>query len=708
MGLLGRLVVEITGDSTKLDKSIDRSQNRFQKFSKFVGRAAPIVGAAIVGIGVASLKAASDAEETESKFNTVFSGLRKQAQATAKSLSENYGLSQKAAQQLLGDTGDLLTGFGFTQEAALDLSNQVNTLAVDLASFTNFSGGAEGASAALTKALLGERESIKSLGIAITEADINRLAEDKGIVGELTRQEKAALTLEIAISQSKNAIGDFERTQASFANQSRVLTGRVNDVAVSLGKNLLPAASFVTAGINDFLLVINDLLTDESDLEGVTRTLTEATNEYKTAVTELEEKAGELSETEKTVLETRRQLAKAEILKTIVETAKAFEDNASATGLYTSQIRFARQDILELTKGLQFLNDQEERGISNAEFSFKQEGARHRQRINRQQAIEKLFEFRLKESKAAENLSKADEQRVLAISAIANALNAQIVTTADLIGIDEDLQAQILNRLEEIQKAEAAAEKAARDAKGNREDDLKDETKLTEEELKKRAKAAEDLAKAMDESFKKSADALDQYQQDVLKKQEEQAEEAKKRIEDVTASIIPHVETVTKILGETIAAGAEGWEVFKEGAKDAIATVIEGFAKQFAVQAGGAFATLNFPLGIALSGASAAAFAGAAFVRALAEGGVVTGPTPAIIGEAGREAVLPLTNQDVMADLANQITRQMPINNIFEPTNNINFPNQLMLNIEGKQINAYITEASRNGRILIDSNRGIT
>ena len=91
---------------------------------------------------------------------------------TAETFKKSFGLSSQAAMGLLADTGDLLVGFGFTEKEALNLSKQVNELAVDLASFTNFSGGADGASQALTKALLGEREAIKSLGIAITEADL--------------------------------------------------------------------------------------------------------------------------------------------------------------------------------------------------------------------------------------------------------------------------------------------------------------------------------------------------------------------------------------------------------------------------------------------------------------------------------------------------------------------------------------------------------
>lgn len=227
---------------------------------KSIGIAALAVGAARA-IGRMSgnlVRAASDAEETANKFGVTFRGINSQAEATASNLAENFGLAQDEAQSLLANTGDLLTGFGFTRESALDLSTQVQELAVDLASFTNVEGGAQQASQALTKALLGERESIKTLGIAITEADIGRLAEEKGITGELTRQQKAALTLELAIRQSGNAIGDFERSQASFANQSRIAESRVRDISVSLGQGLLPFANLAVTAFNDLTSGVAD------------------------------------------------------------------------------------------------------------------------------------------------------------------------------------------------------------------------------------------------------------------------------------------------------------------------------------------------------------------------------------------------------------------------------------------------------------------
>ena len=244
---IGFLNFKFGADLKGFDRAMKKAQKSLKKFGKNIQRTGENLTTGltlpILGLGAASLKLASDFEETDSKFKSVFSSIQTEAEETAKVLSDSFGLSELSAKQLLSNTGSLLVGFGFTEQSALELSKQVNELAVDLASFTNFSGGAEGASRALTKALLGERESLKSLDIAITETDLKDFAADHGLVWkELDRVAKAQLTYQLALKQSQPAVGDFEKTQAGFANQVRITKGELTDAAISLGEHLLPMA----------------------------------------------------------------------------------------------------------------------------------------------------------------------------------------------------------------------------------------------------------------------------------------------------------------------------------------------------------------------------------------------------------------------------------------------------------------------------------
>ena len=168
----------------KLNKQYTALEKQNNKLSKSTGKytfALAALGAGLyksIKFFSESIDVAIEAEETYNKFSVVFKDVDKEATKAATNLAKNFGLARGESQKLLSDTGDLLTGFGFTGEAALDISTKLNELAVDLASFTNVEGGATRASRALTSALLGETEQAKSLGIVIRQADVqNRLAQ---------------------------------------------------------------------------------------------------------------------------------------------------------------------------------------------------------------------------------------------------------------------------------------------------------------------------------------------------------------------------------------------------------------------------------------------------------------------------------------------------------------------------------------------------
>jgi hypothetical protein len=100
---------------------------------------------------------------------------------------------------------------------------------------------------------------LKALGIAILEDDVKKqmaINSAKGLTFETERQAKAQATLDLAIQQSGNAIGDYARTQDSFANQSRLMRSRLEDIAVELGQVFLPlmtkVVTVITSVINWF------------------------------------------------------------------------------------------------------------------------------------------------------------------------------------------------------------------------------------------------------------------------------------------------------------------------------------------------------------------------------------------------------------------------------------------------------------------------
>lgn len=495
--LLGNLVWKITGDSTNFDKAVAGTEKKAEGFGgklKGIGIAAAAafsVGA-IVNFGKKLIGITSDAEETANKFGVVFSTIKGEADAAAYNLEKNYGLSGKAAQQLLSDTGDLLTGFGFTQESALNLSEQVNTLAVDLASFTNYSGGAEGASAALTKGLLGEREALKSLGIAITDADIKQLAEDNGIVGELDRQTKASLTLELALKQSKNAIGDFARSQDSFANQSRIAESALADLGTTIGKKILP---FATAGVSSFgklVKSIDDAISGKVNLSGATNDLIDSSKTYSSIIEELKTKGDALNETEKQTLNARADIAKQSMIENLVKlseeygkaTKKIDEQNASVE--YQTQAYTA---ATEERKKLAEMSEEEKKANFFDETEYLARIALIDQAIVDYQR--QLGETRIKQT-------EMNEEQQQALYSIARAYNAGTVSIAEYKSLNVEFYNAIIKASGEVKKLDADQEKAAKEAK-KRADEQEARDKKEADRKAKLSKLVDDRTAALED-----------------------------------------------------------------------------------------------------------------------------------------------------------------------------------------------------------------
>ena len=271
---IGVAYVEVRASTAKLKTDLNAMQKQTETTTRKIAAGFAKVTGAIFAARAAwnfakeAKNAARDAQETRSKFNTVFESIRAEANKTADTFASAFGIAGTTARKLLGDTGDLLVGFGFTEKAALEMSKEVNSLAQDLASFTNFSGGAEGASAALTKAILGEAESAKSLGIVIRQNTKEFRAEIKQIMdstGATQQQAKAQVILAQAYSQSQKAIGDYARTSEGAANLERRLDEQYKETIESIGEGLMPAYRGLLGTLSSLLKLVTPIVSAVRD-----------------------------------------------------------------------------------------------------------------------------------------------------------------------------------------------------------------------------------------------------------------------------------------------------------------------------------------------------------------------------------------------------------------------------------------------------------
>ncbi|MHA1212935.1 MAG: hypothetical protein ACTSSH_10785, partial [Candidatus Heimdallarchaeota archaeon] len=245
-----QFLIDAEDDTKAALQSAQRGMDKLHGKVKAMGPAfqkMALAGAAALtatGIGLwEATQAAANAQETFSKFDTVFDDVGVKAEETAQNLRNSWGLAESSAKELLASTGDLLVGIGLTGDEALKLSDKTIKLGIDLASFQNYTGGAKGAVEALTKGLLGEREMLKGLGIVILESDLKLKLVENGtdkLTGTALKAARAEATLQLAMEQSQKAQGDYHRTQGSVVNRQRELAERTKELSETIGKIFIP------------------------------------------------------------------------------------------------------------------------------------------------------------------------------------------------------------------------------------------------------------------------------------------------------------------------------------------------------------------------------------------------------------------------------------------------------------------------------------
>ena len=112
------------------------------------------------------------------------------------------------------------------------------------------------ATTALGAIFTGETESLKKLGIVMTEANLKTFALSQGIqknIKDMTQAEKTQLRYAFIMANTTNAQGDFARTQDGAANQMRIFSQGLKELATEFGQILLPAFTKIVSAANNMI-----------------------------------------------------------------------------------------------------------------------------------------------------------------------------------------------------------------------------------------------------------------------------------------------------------------------------------------------------------------------------------------------------------------------------------------------------------------------
>lgn len=215
---------------------------------------------AVVGAGAAAVKMGSDYVESLNKVDVAFKNDAKGVESWSKTTLEQYGIAGGTALDMASLFGDMGTSMGFPTDKAAGMSEKLVGLAGDLASFKNI--GLDEASTALKSIFTGETESLKNLGIVMTDNNLQNYAISKGIktkTADMTESEKVQLRYNFVMDKTKNAQGDYVRTADGTANSTRTLTERVKELSADLGQQLLPIITPIIQYVSNLIKQFSQL-----------------------------------------------------------------------------------------------------------------------------------------------------------------------------------------------------------------------------------------------------------------------------------------------------------------------------------------------------------------------------------------------------------------------------------------------------------------
>lgn len=768
------LLVKISADTSELSKALKDSKSKLQE----VGRSFQTIGAGLsaavtlplVGVGTAAIKAAMEAQESESLFEVSMGNMAGAARAWSEDLRKQLGLNAYEVRKNVGTFYNMFDAMGLGSKSAYELSTGLTKLAYDMASFYNLNP--EEAFQKLRAGITGQVEPLKRLGIVVDEASVKTYAYTHGIAqmgSELTQQQKVMARYGLIMEQTKNAQGDLARTMDSPTNKLRVLGSQLKQTAIDLGMALMPAFQallsvaqkgvkiiseviqafnslpkpiqtiiVVMAGLaaaagpvmmitGQFLKMLPALITRFKLMIGAINPLTIAIGAAAAAgftlyniLSQLKEQEEYNRQADERLRETQEKL-KAKLWEAAQQAGLTGEQFQALTEKYNGNIAAMARAIYKGQEGKELQQALAEVGKKHAESIDKQREAQEKERLEKEKAlaaglqtkeqIEKIISLRkqltdeIKKATLGEleysrySLRAQHEERIAQINQEVTdektraelLLSARQSYLAQLAALEKSAREKELNekiefakRIKEEEQALAMARiQAEKDCQAKKQEvsnaiilmtlNEKDQ-KLFALEQERQAKIAAILEEQTYNQTQKEM-LLALWNEYYEKKREQILEEYdawKQYVAFVQDSIENTLAASCNNFLEAFAAwGEQGGNIlsafgnaFKSMAKtairalqdmvvatlqSAIKTIAAKKAEAIASQIANVMKAVPFPINIALVAGAIAAVSRLFSAIKLAEGGIVTRPTLAVVGEAGPEAVIPLNRYPAFA-----------------------------------------------------------
>jgi len=259
MAASNRINITANLDTSKVTRGISQMKTQIGGVAKTASMAAVGLAGIAVGAGAVTAKVfgmTAQLEAVQQKAQIVFGDQLGLVKTWAQESGAAMGLSATEATTLATNMGDLLIPMQFTRKEAAEMSTKVVGLSGALSEWIGGTKSAAEVSSILSKAMLGEREQLKSLGISIMENDVKQRVASMGMkeaTGAAMQQARAMATQELIFEKSKDAqikyaegAGSLIRIQSELKAQ---LANVKDEVLMALIPSMQQLAQFVATEV---------------------------------------------------------------------------------------------------------------------------------------------------------------------------------------------------------------------------------------------------------------------------------------------------------------------------------------------------------------------------------------------------------------------------------------------------------------------------
>lgn len=303
----GKVVIDTGLDTSGFEKGVkslpSKTSGITSSLKGIAGAAAAAFSVkAIVDFGKAAVEIGSNIAEVQNVVDTSFGDMSYKVEAFAGTAIEQFGMSALSAKKTASTYMSMARGMGLNEEAASDMSISLAGLTGDVASFYNISQ--ELADTKLKSVFTGETETLKDLGVVMTQANLKAYAMSQGITKSLdsmSQAELVGLRYNYVMNSLSLAQGDFAKTSGSWANQTRILSENWKEFMSVIGQGLIqvltPLLQVLNQIISALTAVVKSMFPSMSESSGAIQSVASGADAIASGMESATEAAKEFKKT---------------------------------------------------------------------------------------------------------------------------------------------------------------------------------------------------------------------------------------------------------------------------------------------------------------------------------------------------------------------------------------------------------------------------